>query len=196
MSFPSFLPRSQTDWSAHFHQALRRFSEGIVLTLFLALFVRWLVVEVSIVADSSMAPQIIEGDFVWVWKLPYQVSSRPAVELDSLVLIEASSEIYRVGWVQGLEGDRIALIKGQLYRNGARASTAYFPSLSEQTVAPIVIPPDHVLVLSARPSVDLESQLYTLKSFIGRIFAKGPHLRWPRGSWWPILNWDFQFISA
>lgn len=108
---------------------------SLVLIIILALFIRIAVFEPFLVPSGSMKPTLVEGDYIFVYKLPYGISknSIPFAPFDfkgryfvysepqkgDIIVFKdpKGSGIYYVKRLIGLPGDRIRLINGELFVN-------------------------------------------------------------------------------
>jgi signal peptidase I len=110
---------------------LRKYSEGIVLTLLLALIVRLFVFSSVQVSNDHMAPNLLPGDYALAYRLPFGLKvpllrsklgqGRP--RRGELVLFPCpeSSADFCVSRVIGLPGDRVEIRAERLILNGTQA---------------------------------------------------------------------------
>lgn len=111
---------------------LRKYSEGILLTLLLAFIVRLFVVSSLQVASDEMAPTLLPGDHVVSYKLPYGIAI-PLVDIKIGKGIPRRGDIVTfdcpgnrqgscASRVIGLPGDRVEIKRERLILNGITAN--------------------------------------------------------------------------
>lgn len=104
---------------------LREYGIAIAATAGLAVLFRFLVLEAYSIPGSSMAPNLLPGDQVLVWKTPYLFST-PTPKRGRVVLVSPPEDPRHryLRRVIGLPGDEIELREGKLFINGTRAGRA------------------------------------------------------------------------
>ena len=162
----------------------REYIESLLIAIFLALVVRTYVLTGYKVPTISMAPTLIPGDFIFVYKLPYGfklpfVEKKWGVSPPQVGDVVAFSfpdqpRVQYVKRVAGLEGDRIEIKKGQLYRNGEalifdfqKTQTQVEQFFGDSSAAgegeefgPVVIPKEHAFLIGDNRLVSDDSRYW------------------------------------
>jgi signal peptidase I len=122
-------------WAAHLARRAkplwREYGDVILVAVVLALLVRAFVVEAVRIPTGSMAPTLLAGDHVFVWKLAYGVRvpftrwrlwERAEPRRGDVIVFESPREpgVEVVKRVAGVAGDALELRDQALYVNGVR----------------------------------------------------------------------------
>jgi signal peptidase I len=115
-------------------RVLREYSETLLIALFLALTIRWLVLSAYQVPVETMYPTLLPGDYVFAYKLPFAatlpfVAERTEdlniknLKRGDIFLIECPQKpkVKCMRRLMGMPGDRIEIHKGELEVNGILA---------------------------------------------------------------------------
>jgi len=115
-----------------FRYRWRDYFENILVAIFLALFVRTFILTGYKVPSVSMAPNLLPGDFIFSYRLPYgmkipltQVRLGKGIPKRGDVVVFTFPDQPRVNYVKrviGLPGDRVEMIDNELVLNGKRLS--------------------------------------------------------------------------
>jgi len=153
---------------------LKPFFYAFVLATFCALAVRLFFVEDFRISSDSMAPNLLPGDLVFVYKPEFNLR----LPFSSLELIRfrrpRRSEVVAfslpgrgletfVKRVIGIEGDRVELRKGVLYINGQIENEAYRlkrASSYEKDYGPVEVPAGYFFALGDNRSESIDSRTW------------------------------------
>lgn len=140
---------------------------GIVLWLLVALLLRWLVIEPRWIPSGSMLPTLQLEDRVLVQKLLPRLGLRPGV--GDIVVFHPPEALLDAGYdthaalikrVVAVEGDEVEVKGGQLWRNGAAIQPDWGAGPMDYRLAPLLVPPDHLIVLGDNRNASLDSHLW------------------------------------
>ncbi len=169
--------------------------QSLLIAIFLALVVRTFVLTGYKVPTISMSPTLIAGDFIFVYKLNLGIKipllekkfsiKPPAVGDIVAFTFPDQPKVQYVKRVAGLEGDRIEIRKGILYRNGEKllfpfeTATKDIPSennnksmdggggkladelnKSPEEFGPIVVPPNSAFLIGDNRLVSDDSRYW------------------------------------
>lgn len=109
-----------------FRFLLREYAESLVIAIGLALLVRAFVLTAFHIPNSAMVPNLLPGDFILAYRLPFGVQIAglhmggrlPARGEVVVFRCPQNSKNYCVKRVMGLPGDRLQIVKQRLYLNG------------------------------------------------------------------------------
>lgn len=140
---------------------------SLLLWLLLALLLRTWVVEPRWIPSGSMLPTLQLDDRVLVEKLRPRLG-RPlppgtvVVFHPPPVLVEAGYD-HRTALIKRVvagPGDRVEVRGGTLWRNDQPLQPDWSPQRLDYSLAPLTVPPDHLLVLGDNRNASLDSHLW------------------------------------
>ena len=140
---------------------------GVLLWLAVALLLRWAVIEPRWIPSGSMLPTLQLQDRVLVEKL--RVKLQQPLPLGAVVVFHPPPLLQAAGYdpqsalikrLVGLPGDQIAVQNGRLWRNGAPLPVDWAAEAMDYSLAPVTVPPGHVLVLGDNRNASLDSHLW------------------------------------
>ncbi len=163
----------------------REYFEGIVAAIFLALFLRFFVLNIFYIPTTNMAPTLVKGDFVMGWRLSYGFPL-PLMKGERLNLkvpdrgdvisfrFPGDEEQIIIRRVVGLPGDKLSIQAGVIKINdreleqveGAGGTVEKTPSGREYKILSnpgleideLVVPPESLFVLSDNRSKSDDSR--------------------------------------
>ena len=133
----------------------------------LALLLRWAVLEPRWIPSGSMLPTLQLQDRVLVEKLRARLQ-RP-VPIGSVVVFHPPPALLEAGYdpnaalikrVVAEAGDQVEVREGVLWRNGAPAPMDWSAEPMRYQLAPLTVPPNHLLVLGDNRNASLDSHLW------------------------------------
>ncbi|MFZ0409184.1 MAG: signal peptidase I [Cyanobium sp.] len=140
---------------------------SVVLWLLLALLLRWVVVEPRWIPSGSMLPTLQLQDRILVEKLRPRFGQ--PLSRGTIVVFHPPAALQAAGYdpaaalikrVVAVAGDRIAVRDGQLQRNDRPVPEAWRREPMDYVLAPLTVPPGHVLVLGDNRNASLDSHLW------------------------------------
>ncbi len=171
---------------------LLRQLRSVALWLLLALLLRWIVVEPRWIPSGSMLPTLQLQDRILVEKLRPKL--RRPLPSGTIVVFHPPATLLAAGYdpkaalikrVVAVAGDRIAVSDGQLRRNSLPVQEDWRPEPIDYDLAPLTVPPGHVLVLGDNRNASLDSHLWgplPLENVIGTAVWR----YWPLDRFGPI----------
>ena len=150
------IPSAAKPWWASF-----------LLWLALALLLRWAVVEPRWIPSGSMLPTLELQDRVLVEKVRPKVGQ--PLPLGTIVVFHPPEALLAAGYdpkaalikrVVGRPGDTLEVKDGKLWRNGAPAEPDWAAEAMDYAMAPITVPPEHLLVMGDNRNASLDSHLW------------------------------------
>lgn len=128
-------------WKQNWREFLRREAKPLLITLLVMFAIRSAIADYNVVPTGSMKPTIMEGDYVFVNKLAYDLKvpfttwhlaqwGNPR-RGDVVVFFSPADGKRLVKRVVGLPGDRIELVRNQLVVNGTPVK---YESLAQKTI--------------------------------------------------------------
>ncbi len=155
---------------------LRELVETLILTLVIFLLIRFAVQNFRI-EGFSMEPNFHDGQFLIVNKLIYAL--HPPERGDVIVFIPPNNTTRDfIKRVIGLPGDRIEIMDGRVYVNGAPLDEPYPLNPGSYTSAPVTVPAGEYFVLGDNRNNSSDSHSWGTvdgKSIIGKAWV----------SYWP-----------
>ncbi|NQZ11204.1 MAG: signal peptidase I [Algicola sp.] len=170
-------------------------NRGLIVFITLMMVFRSAVADWNHVPTGSMQPTIVEGDRIGINKMaydlrvPFTLTSIMAIadpqRGDIVVFESAAANMRMVKRVMGLPGETVAMVKGEVYINGHKASYEQTESNANAVLAnervgdmshaiqtmkdrsgeldnfdPVVVPKDHYLVLGDNRRNSADSRVY------------------------------------
>jgi len=93
-----------------------------------------------------MEPRIASGEFVLINTLAYRFSSPQRDDIIAFRHDGASVQVF-IKRVIGIPGDRVAVVRGRVYRNGRALSEPYVQYRDDRSFAEVSVPPNSLYVL-------------------------------------------------
>jgi len=163
MSSSSPTEQAASDWRSRW----RRQIGALLPWLLLALLLRWLVLEPRWIPSGSMLPTLQLQDRILVEKLrPRLGRELPA---GTIVVFHPPAALVAAGYdrdaalikrVVARPGDRVEVRDGRLWRNGEALDPDWNAEPIDYSLAPCVVPPDHLLVLGDNRNASLDSHVW------------------------------------
>ena len=189
----SSSPRSST---SSLVETLRRQVVPVLAWVLLALVLRWAVLEPRWIPSGSMLPALQLQDRVLVEKLRARLH-RP-LQIGTVVVFHPPAALIAAGYdpkaalikrVVAQAGDEVEVRDGVLWRNGSKAAIDWSAELMDYQLEPLMVPPDHLLVLGDNRNASLDSHLWgplPQKALIGTAVLR----------YWPLNRFGWLRISA
>jgi signal peptidase I len=131
------------------------------------------------VEGTSMLPRLEDHDRLFINKFVYRFS---AIERDDVVVFHypRDPEKSYIKRVIALPGDRISIVRGQVWLNGRRLREPYVPAMYEdsRSMAEMVVPDDTYFVMGDHRSISSDSREF---GPVDRslIYGKAVFVYWP-----------------
>ena len=189
----SSSPRSST---SSLVETLRRQVVPVLAWVLLALVLRWAVLEPRWIPSGSMLPALQLQDRVLVEKLRARLH-RP-LPIGTVVVFHPPTALIAAGYdpkaalikrVVAQAGDEVEVRDGVLWRNGSKAAIDWSAELMDYQLEPLMVPPDHLLVLGDNRNASLDSHLWgplPQRALIGTAVLR----------YWPLNRFGWLRISA
>ncbi len=151
----------------------------LLLSLVVILVVVVFLVQPVRVEGTSMEPQLVDQERVFVNKFSYRVFN---IDRGDVVVFNYPGDVSKsfIKRVIGLPGETLQIIRGQVFINGKQIPEPYIPPRYQDhgSFGPIRIPPDHFFVMGDHRSVSNDSRHWGL---LPRryIFGKAMLKYWP-----------------
>ena len=177
-------------------ETLRRQVLPVLVWVFLALVLRWALLEPRWIPSGSMLPALQLQDRVLVEKLRARLH-RP-IPIGTVVVFHPPAALVAAGYdpkaalikrVVAQAGDAVEVRDGVLWRNGSRAAIDWSAEPMDYQLEPLTVPPDHLLVLGDNRNASLDSHLWgplPQKALIGTAVLR----------YWPLNRFGWLRISA
>lgn len=163
-------------------------------SLFIALLVRFTIVEPRFIPSLSMYPTFEVGDQLAVEKVTKRLKPfyrnevvvfNPPQSFRDIVENQygdkSKGKEALIKRIVAVEGDRVEVVKGKLLINGEIQDEDYTPEPAEYKFGPVVVPPGNVLVLGDNRNHSLDGHIWGFlpkKNIIGRaVFVYWPPWR-------------------
>ena len=189
----SSSPRSST---SSLVETLRRQVVPVLVWVLLALVLRWAVLEPRWIPSGSMLPALQLQDRVLVEKLRARLHL--PVPIGTVVVFHPPTALVAAGYdpkaalikrVVAQAGDEVEVRDGVLWRNGSKAAIDWSAELMDYQLEPLMVPPDHLLVLGDNRNASLDSHLWgplPQRALIGTAVLR----------YWPLDRFGWLRISA
>ena len=160
-------PRSSAGGGGQEPLSLMRQLRSVALWLLLALLLRWIVVEPRWIPSGSMLPTLQLQDRILVEKV--RPRFRQPLVPGTIVVFHTPAALQAAGYDPGaalikrvvaVAGDRVAVSAGQLQRNDIPVQESWRSEPMDYELAPLTVPPGHVLVLGDNRNASLDSHLW------------------------------------
>jgi signal peptidase I len=157
-------------------QFLREILETLLLAL-IAFAIVHLVVQNYRIEGPSMEPNLHEGQFLVVSKLDYRLGQ---VQRGDIVVFHYPNAPKRdlIKRVVGLPGDRLEIVRGQVWINGQPLDEPYVLEQGSYSQPPTVIEPDRVFVMGDNRNNSNDSRRWGSLP-IGSIVGRAVFCYWP-----------------
>ena len=158
---------SEAPPKAPFVTTLRRQVLPLVAWVAVALLLRWGVIEPRWIPSGSMMPTLQLQDRILVEKLRPKLQL--PLEIGTVVVFRSPEVLVQAGYdpkaalikrVVGRPGDTLEVKDGKLWRNGAPAEADWAAEAMDYAMAPITVPPEHLLVMGDNRNASLDSHLW------------------------------------
>lgn len=154
--------------------------ETVVIALALALLIRHFVVESFVVRGSSMEPTLHDGQRLLVGKFIYWF--RPPRDGEIVVFRSPlNSREDLIKRIIAVEGERVEIRRGQVYRNGKPLEEDYIRKPDFSSLSSLTVPPGHVFVLGDNRGNSEDSRYF---GPLPRRLIKGKAVV----VWWPPMT--------
>jgi len=164
-------------------QWLREVLETLLLALVAFALIR-LVVQNYRIEGPSMLPNLHEGQFLAVNKLAYRLG--PMQRGDVIVFYYPyASQQDLIKRVIGLPGDRLEIVRGQVWINGQALQEPYVQDPGTYSQPLTVIEPDHVFVMGDNRTNSNDSRRWGSLP-MGGVIGKALFCYWPPQDWGPV----------
>jgi signal peptidase I len=164
------------------------------LSLFIALLVRFIIIEPRYIPSLSMYPTFDVGDQLAVEKVTKRLKPFYRNEVVVFNPPQAFRDIVQgqsgdkgrarealIKRIVAVEGDRVQVTKGRLYINGEMQDEAFTAEDAEYQFGPVLVPPGNVLVLGDNRNHSLDGHIWGFlptENVIGRaVFVYWPPWR-------------------
>ena len=137
-----------------------RFLIDALLGATLMVAVHLFVIQVSVVRGNSMEPALHDGDRLVVDRVSYSLGTVGRGEV-VVLRYPRNPDIDFVKRVVGVPGDRIVMRDGVLFVNGRKADD-YGCIRDHETLAEVIVPPEHFFVLGDNRPVSCDSREFGL----------------------------------
>ena len=149
----------QTWWQQH-GETIRIF----VLALAIAFLLRTFIVEPRFIPSGSMEPTLQVGDRILVDKISqyWQEPQRGDILIfypPKSPAIDDTSKAY-IKRLIGLEGDRIAVRDGKVYRNGEALNESYIAEAPNYRMRPVTVPKGHYWMMGDNRNHSNDSHIW------------------------------------
>jgi signal peptidase I len=158
---------SEAPAKASFVTTVRRQVVPLVAWVAVARLLRWGVIEPRWIPSGSMLPTLQLQDRVLVEKVRPKLQL--PLEVGTVVVFRSPPVLVEAGYdpkaalikrVVGRPGDTLEVKDGQLWRNGQPAEPDWAAEPMDYAMAPITVPPDHLLVMGDNRNASLDSHLW------------------------------------
>lgn len=148
-------------------QPLLRQMGSLLAWVFLALVLRWAVIEPRWIPSGSMLPTLQLQDRILVEKLSPRLGRPPTP--GSIVVFHPPPQLQAAGYdpeaalikrVVAGPGDRVAVQGGRLWRNGTPLNPDWSREVIDYDLPELTVPPAHLLVLGDNRNASLDSHLW------------------------------------
>jgi len=161
-------------------QLLREILETLLLAL-VAFAIIHLVIQNYRIEGPSMEPNLHQGQFLVVNKLAYRLGG---VQRGDIVVFHYPNAPRRdlIKRVIGLPGDRLEIVRGQVWINGQPLDEPYVLEPGGYSYPPTVIEPDHVFVMGDNRNNSNDSRRWgslPIRSIVGKVVL----CYWPPRYW-------------
>jgi signal peptidase I len=160
------------------------------ISLFIALLLRFTVIEPRYIPSLSMYPTFEVGDQLAVEKVTKLV--KPLYRNEVVVfnppqafrdIVEGYGDPNRarealIKRIVAVEGDRVEVKDGRLYVNGGMADEPFTAEPAEYQFGPVIVPPGNVLVLGDNRNHSLDGHIW---GFLpqGNVIGRAVFVYWP-----------------
>src|SRR5688572_29448567 len=135
---------------------------GIAFAIFWAALIFWTSCSYKEIKGKEMAPGLVPGKNYWILikdRTPDKLALEDIVAFeDFLPGSGTDKETVRAGRIHGLPGQRVKMVKGDLFVNGRKAATAL--GKGDESFEEIIVPRDSFFILmrSEEHTSELQSQ--------------------------------------
>ena len=137
------------------------------LGLVLALLLKTFVLQGYVVNGESMLPTLQNRDFLFGEKISYKVSGFQYGDIVVIGLDDTYQRKHIIKRVIGLEGDKIEVKDGYVYRNGKKLSEKFIrePGKIAEDFNQITVPKDHIFVMGDNRNNSSDSRVFGAFSY-------------------------------
>lgn len=182
---------AKPDRFAGWGNALRELLETILLTLVIFFMIRF-AVENYRIEGFSMEPNFHDGQFLLVNKLQY-LFGHPTRGDVIIFHYPANPKKNYIKRVIGLPGEKVQVVAGKVFVNGARVQEPYPYNFADYDWGPITIGPDEYFVLGDNRPESSDSHSWGMlpaKNIVGKAWVS----YWPPNEW-GLVN-DYSYAAA
>ncbi len=152
--------------------AIKRFFFWVIFILFFSLM-RTIVIQPFRAFGPSMEPTISDGKIIFVNRIVYKFR-KP--ERGEIIVFRTSDKpyVYFVKRVIGKEGERVKIVKGDVFINGKKLKEKYVVYKSNWNMPEIKVKKNYVFVIGDNRSMDISQHLIgevSLKNVAGKVIG-------------------------
>jgi signal peptidase I len=121
---------------------------GIAFALFWALLIFWTSCSYKEIKGKEMAPGLSPGKNYWILikeRTPEKLATDDIIAFEYAMPGLSDKEVVRAGRVHGLPGQRVKMVKGDLFINGRKAAAAF--GKGDESFEEIIVPRDSLFIL-------------------------------------------------
>ena len=170
--------------------------KNLIIWVFIALIIRWQVIEPRWIPSGSMLPTLQIQDKILVEKLTTKINLKNNLFnlKDNIVVFTPPETLIKAGYdsdialikrVIGIPGDKIEVKDGNLYLNEEIQNKFITDKNINYSIGPIIVPKDNVWVMGDNRNNSLDSHVWgplPYENIIGRAFLR----YWPLNNFGPI----------
>ena len=175
---------------------LKKTFRSIIIWTFLALIIRWQIIEPRWIPSGSMIPTLQIQDRILIEKITPKINQKlhKHLNLNTIVIFKPPKVLTEAGYsdgsalikrVVGLPGDKIEITNGKLYRNEEEINEPWIKEPIEYEMETINVPEYSLWVLGDNRNNSLDSHIWGAlpeRNLIGTALAR----YWPLKAIGPI----------
>ncbi len=172
--------------------------KNLLIWIFIALIIRWQVIEPRWIPSGSMLPTLQIQDKILVEKVTPKIISKSNISKlkNKIVVFNAPEQLINAGYeadtalikrVIGIPGDKVEVRDGSLYLNNTAQEHYVFDKNINYSIGPYIVPEESLWVMGDNRNNSMDSHIWGFLPY-EKIIGKAIFRYWPLKKIGPIRS--------
>ena len=170
--------------------------KNLLIWIFIALIIRWQVIEPRWIPSGSMLPTLQIQDKILVEKITPKITSKSNLSnlKNKIIVFNVPEQLINVGyeadtalikWVIGIPGDKVEVREGNLYLNDIAQKNYVFDKNINYSIGPFIVPEGSLWVMGDNRNNSMDSHIWGFLPY-EKVIGKAIFRYLPFNKIWPI----------
>jgi len=172
--------------------------KNLLIWIFIALIIRWQVIEPRWIPSGSMIPTLQIKDKILVEKVTPKITSKSNLSKlkNKIVVFDVPDQLINAGYeadialikrVIGIPGDKVEVKEGKLYINDIAQDNYAFDKKINYSIGPFIVPEESLWVMGDNRNNSMDSHIWGFLPY-KKIIGKAIFRYWPIDKVGPIRS--------